>query len=104
LGVRLLRWLIFWRRRRPTPFDETAAYARLHGAPRGEVRVVAGRVEVRRALPRKPRLLPKLTGDHLRRCFDDRLTARRGATNHAEDGDALARLVSSAPSGAERKE
>ncbi|HYX89427.1 MAG TPA: hypothetical protein VE753_08670 [Gaiellaceae bacterium] len=102
--MRLLRWLMFWRRRRPPPLDETAAYERLHGGPRGDVRVVAGRVQVRRSRPRKPRLLPKLTGDHLRRCFEDRLSSRRSATNHAEDGDELARLVTSAPSGAERKE
>jgi hypothetical protein len=95
---------MFWRQRRPDPLDETAAYARLHGGLRGDVRIVTGRVQVRRLQPRKPRLLPKLTGDHLRRCFEDRLTARRAATNHSEVGDDLARLVTSAPSGAERKE
>jgi hypothetical protein len=102
--MRLLRWLTFWRRRRPDPLDETAAYARLHGGPRGEVRVVTGRLQVRRPQPRRPRLLPKLTGDHLRSCFEDRLGSRRSATNHAEEGGELARLVTSAPSGAGRKE
>jgi hypothetical protein len=102
--VRLLRWLRFWRRRRPDPLDETAAYARLHGGPRGEVRVLAGRVQVR-PQPRRPRLLPKLTGDHLRRCFEERLISRHGpARAQAEDGAELKRLVTSAPSGAERKE
>jgi hypothetical protein len=104
--VRLLRWLRFWRRRRPDPLDETAAYARLHGGPRGEVRVLAGRVQVRRPQPRRPRLLPKLTGDHLRRCFEERLTSRHSLPRArvAEDGAELTRLVTSAPSGAERKE
>ena len=102
--MRLLRWLRFWRRRRPDPLDETAAYARLHGGSRSEVRVVSGRLQVRRPQPRRPRLLPKLTGDHLRRCFEDRLSSRRPATNHAEDGDQLERLVTSARSGAGRKE
>jgi hypothetical protein len=96
---------MFWRRRRrPTPLDETAAYARLHGDPRGDVHVVVGRVEVRRPRPRKPRLLPKLTGDHLRRCFEDRLTSRHSSAARAEDGAEAARLVTSAPSGAKRKE
>jgi hypothetical protein len=103
--VRLVRWLMFWqRRRRPTPFDETAAYARLHGDPRGDVHIVTGRLQVRRLQPRKPRLLPKLTGDHLQRCFEERLTSRHSAAGRAEDGAELPRLVTSAPSGAERKE
>jgi hypothetical protein len=105
LTVRLLRWIRFWRRRRPDPLDETAAYARLHGDPRGDVRVLAGPVQVRRAQPRRPRLLPKLTGDHLRRCFEERLTSRHSPVRaHVEDGAELTRLVTSAPSGAERKE
>jgi hypothetical protein len=105
LTVRLLRWLRFWRRRRPTPLDETAAYERLHGRTRGEVRVLARKVQVRRPQPRKARLLPKLTGDHLRRCFEVRLTSRHSpAPGGVEDRAEPARLLSGAPSGAERKE
>jgi len=77
--VRLLRWLLFRRRRRPAPLDETAAYERCHGGPRGDVRVLAAPVQVRRPAPRKPRLLPRLSGDHLRRCFEDRLKSRQSA-------------------------
>jgi hypothetical protein len=102
--VRLLRWLWFRRRRRPAPLDETAAYERCHGGPRDDVRVLAERLQVRRTQPRKPRLLPKLTGDHLRGCFEERLKSRHTARGRAEDGADLARLVSGAPPGAERKE
>jgi hypothetical protein len=76
--MRLLRWLRF-RRRRPIPLDETAAYERCHGGPRGDVHVLAGRVQVRRPQPRKPRLLPRLSGDHLRTCFEERLKSRQSA-------------------------
>jgi hypothetical protein len=78
--VRLLRWLrLRLRRRPPTPFDETAAYERCHGGARGDVRLLGGPVQVKRPQPRKPRLLPRLTGDYLRRCFEERLKSRQSA-------------------------
>jgi hypothetical protein len=70
LFVRLFGWL---RRRPPQPvLDERDAYERCHGRHNGEVRIVAA------PLP-KPRILPRLRGDYLRRCFEERLEGRRTA-------------------------
>ena len=66
--------LFGWLRRKPQQpvLGEHDAYERCHGTRAGEVRVVA-------VAPPKPRLLPRLSGDHLRRCFQERLERRRTA-------------------------
>jgi hypothetical protein len=73
--VRLLRW-------RPSgqlrPLDEAECYARCHGERDEEVRAL-GEVQVLRPKPRRPRLLPRLSGEHLRRCFEKRLESRADA-------------------------
>jgi hypothetical protein len=64
--VRLLR-----RRRPPTrPIGEAQAYARLHGERVGDVRIV--KVE-----PRRPRHPLGVSGEQLRRSFEEKLNARR---------------------------
>ena len=64
---RLLAWL---RRTPPQPvYDERNAYARLHGERVSEVVVTP-------KPPPAPRVLPKLRGDYLRRCFEERLERR----------------------------
>jgi hypothetical protein len=70
LFARFWRWL----RRRPEPpvFDEAKAYERCHGQR-------ATDLIVRPKPPRAPRLLPKLRGDYLQRCFEERLEKRRVA-------------------------
>jgi hypothetical protein len=70
----LLARLFGWLRRRPQQpvLDEHDAYERCHGGHAAEIRVVA-------APPPKPRLLPRLSGDHLQRCFEERLESRRTA-------------------------
>ena len=70
LFARLFGWL----RRKPQQpvLGEHDAYERCHGIRAGEVRVVPIPVP-------KPRLLPRLSGDHLRRCFQERLERRRAA-------------------------
>jgi hypothetical protein len=71
LFARFWRWL----RRRPEQpvYDEAEAYARCHGERAIEV-------IVRPKPPPAPRLLPKLAGDYLQRCFQERLD-RRSATH-----------------------
>jgi hypothetical protein len=68
----LLARLFGWFRRRPQQpvLSEHDAYEHCHGQRVG-VRVVP-------AAP-KTRLLPHLSGDHLRRCFEERLERRRAA-------------------------
>jgi hypothetical protein len=70
--VRLFARLVQWLRRKPQPevLDERHAYERCHGQRVGDVHVIAARAPV-------PRLLPHLAGDHLRRCFEERLEKRR---------------------------
>jgi hypothetical protein len=70
----LLARLLAWLRRSPphSVLDEREAYARCHGERVTEIVVVP-------KLPPKPRVLPKLAGDYLRRCFEERLEARRTA-------------------------
>lgn len=70
----LLARLFNWLRRKPQQpvLDEHEAYERCHGHVKGEVRIVP--------VPKpKPRVLPQLGGDYLRRCFEERLEARRTA-------------------------
>jgi hypothetical protein len=70
LRARLLDWL----RRRPQQpvLNEHEAYERCHGGRRGEIQVTP--------VPRPtPRVLPRLGGDYLRRCFEERLESRRTA-------------------------
>ena len=70
LLARLVAWL---RRRPPQPiFDERHAYERLHGERVTEIVVTP-------KPPPAPRVLPKLRGDYLRRCFEERLERRHAA-------------------------
>jgi hypothetical protein len=70
LFARLFAWL---RRRPPQPvYDERDAYARCHGERVSEIVVTA-------KPPPRPRVLPKLRGDYLRRCFEERLERRHAA-------------------------
>jgi hypothetical protein len=71
--VRMLARLFQWLRRKPQPevLDERDAYERCHGDRPGDVHVVPAP-----SLP-TPRLLPRLPGDYLRRCFEERLEQRR---------------------------
>jgi hypothetical protein len=63
--------LFGWFRRKPQEevYDERHAYERCHGTRVSEIVVMP-------KPPPKPRVLPKLAGDHLRRCFEERLEAR----------------------------
>jgi hypothetical protein len=74
--LRLLR--PFRRRPRVAALDERACYERLHATDGVDVHV-KGRVEVARPQVRKPRLLPHLSGEHLRKCFERRLDDRHSA-------------------------
>ena len=67
----ILARLFGWLRRRPQQpvLDERGAYERCHGDRPADVRVVP-------APPPTPRVLPRLPGDHLRRCFEERLDGR----------------------------
>ncbi len=68
--ARLFGW---FRRKPPAPvFAEEDAYSRLHGTRSGEV-------HVRSVPPPTTRALPRLAGDYLRRCFEERLDRRRAA-------------------------
>jgi hypothetical protein len=70
LFARLFAWL---RRKPPQPiYDERDAYERCHGERVTEIVVMP------KPSPR-PRVLPKLPGDYLRRCFEERLEGRRAA-------------------------
>ena len=68
LFARLFGWL----RRRPQQqvLGERDAYERCHGGRGAEVRLLP-------KPPPKPRVLPRLPGDYLRRCFEERLEDRR---------------------------
>ena len=61
-------------RRRPQQpvLGERDAYERCHGERVAEIRVVP-------APSPMPRILPRLGGDYLRRCFEERLESRRTA-------------------------
>jgi hypothetical protein len=70
LFARLFAWL---RRKPPQPvYDERDAYARCHGQRVSEIVVTP-------KPPPTPRVLPKLRGDYLRRCFEERLERRHAA-------------------------
>ena len=64
-----------WLTRKPPPpvYDEREAYARSYGERYSDI-VVSPKP------PPRPRVLPKLRGDHLRRCFEERLERR--TVNH----------------------
>ena len=69
----LARFVAWLRRRPPQPvYDEHEAYARSYGERYTEI-VVSPKP------PPKPRVLPKLAGDYLRRCFEERLERRHAA-------------------------
>jgi len=55
--------------RRLRPLTEAECYARCYGSVGDDVRVV--RIE-----PRRPRFPTRLSGEHLRRLFEERLDAR----------------------------
>ena len=65
--------LLLRRRRRPKPalrpIEEAEAYARCHGARSEEVRIV-------KLEPRRPRFPLRVTGESLRRSFEERLDKR----------------------------
>lgn len=67
----LLARLFGWLRRRPQQpvLGERDAYERCHGRRVTEIVVTP-------KPPPRPRVLPKLRGDHLRRCFEERLERR----------------------------
>lgn len=69
---------LFRRRPRVDELDERACYARLHETSGSDVQV-KGRLEVAKHPVRRPRLLPRLSGEYLRRCFEQRLDARESA-------------------------
>jgi hypothetical protein len=73
---RLLR--LFRRPPRVTELDERACYERLHATNGVDVHV-KGRIEVAKQEVRHPRLLPRLSGEYLRTCFEKRLDARESA-------------------------
>ena len=78
--MRVLHWLRgLFARRRDEALGEAECYARLHGERDAEVRAL-GRVEVARIEPRPPRLLPRISGEYLRRCFEKRLDSRETAS------------------------
>ena len=68
----LLARLFSWLRRTPAHpvYDERTAYERSYGERVTDVVVTP-------KPPPKPRVLPKLRGDYLRRCFEERLESRR---------------------------
>jgi hypothetical protein len=72
--MKLFSRLFAWLRRKPTQpvFDEQHAYERLHGERVTEIVVTP-------KPPPKPRVLPKLRGDYLQRCFEERLERRHAA-------------------------
>src|SRR6476659_11517683 len=71
--------LFGWLRRRPQQpvYDEHDAYDLFYGERTTEIVVT-------RKPPPAPRVLPKLAGDYLRRCFEERLEGRRGLGNLVE--------------------
>ena len=70
LFARLVAWL---RRKPPQPvYDEREAYERFYGERAAEIVVTP-------KPPPTPRVLPKLRGDYLRRCFEERLERRNAA-------------------------
>jgi hypothetical protein len=71
----LARFFAWLRRKPPQPvYDEQEAYERFYGDRVSDI-VVSPKPQP------KPRVLPKLRGDHLRRCFEERLESRR-AVHH----------------------
>jgi hypothetical protein len=64
--------LFAWLRGKPQQpvYDEREAYEHSYGERRAEIVVTPKPVPT-------PRVLPKLRGDYLRRCFEERLESRR---------------------------
>ncbi|MBD0329545.1 MAG: hypothetical protein ICV64_05520 [Thermoleophilia bacterium] len=58
--------------RRLRPLSEAECYARCYGGASGEVRVVA-------LEPRRPRNRARLSGEQVRRLFEERLDSREAA-------------------------
>jgi hypothetical protein len=77
----LLARLFGWLRRTPQQsiLTEREAYERCHGDRLGDIHVTL------KPLP-KPRVLPRLGGDYLRRCFEERLEARHAGTGNRAEG------------------
>jgi hypothetical protein len=75
--VSFLARLFGWLRRTPSEpvYDERSAYERSYGERVKDVVVTPKPAS-------KPRVLPKLRGDYLRRCFEERLESRRDAVHH----------------------
>jgi hypothetical protein len=72
----LARFFAWLRRTPPEPvYDERTAYEHSYGERAADV-VVSPKPSPR------PRVLPKLRGDYLRRCFEERLDSRRDAVHH----------------------
>jgi hypothetical protein len=71
--------LFGWLRRQPQQavYDEHDAYERFYGERTTEIVVTP-------KPPPAPRVLPKLAGDYLRRCFEERLEGRRALGNGVE--------------------
>ena len=59
-----------WRRPKLRPIPESVAYARCHGERGTDI------VRVVKMEPRRPRYRPAVSGETLRRAFEDRLTQR----------------------------
>ncbi len=72
--MRLLARLFGWLRRTPPDpvYDERTAYERSYGERVADLVVTP-------KPPPAPRVLPKLRGDYLRRCFEERLERRHAA-------------------------
>ena len=70
----LLARFFAWLRRTPQEpvYDERTAYERSYGERVADVVVTP-------KPPPRPRVLPKLRGDYLRRCFEERLERRDAA-------------------------
>jgi hypothetical protein len=69
--MRLWRWFLGrFRRERLPVLSEADSYAHCHPRPTLDVRVVP-------RAKRNPRVLPHLSGDYLRSCFEERLARRR---------------------------
>ena len=85
----LLARLLAWLRRKPPQqvYDEREAYDRFYGERTTEIVVTP-------KPPPVPRVLPKLRGDYLRRCFEERLEGRRGV---APRDDRLAAIADEDP-------
>jgi hypothetical protein len=92
----LLARLFGWLRRTPQQpiLTEREAYERCHGQRLGDIHVTLKPVP-------KPRVLPRLGGDYLRRCFEERLEARSASLGHRAEGTGAAEPIGEGRVGAE---